>query len=157
MRSVSFPSARRAGPVLLPLSACDTLRRDAGLTKQSPDEFAVVTKAPLIIPPNFNLHPPAPGAPPLNQQGPPTAPRPPCSTVPIPQTAAASMGGNRLGRAHAAGQCRGAECRSAIRAELKADDRTAAAAADQSFTDRVLNGCRARTAPPKKAAPAPKK
>ena len=55
---------------LLPLSGCDSLRRDAGLTKQSPDEFAVVTKAPLIIPPDFNLHPPAPGAPPLNQQGP---------------------------------------------------------------------------------------
>ena len=26
---------------LLSLSACDTLRREAGLTKQSPDEFAV--------------------------------------------------------------------------------------------------------------------
>src|ERR1700744_5770496 len=56
--------------VAFSLSACDTLRRDAGLTKQSPDEFAVVTKAPLIIPPNFNLQPPAPGAPPLNQQDP---------------------------------------------------------------------------------------
>ena len=33
----------------LSLSACDSIRREAGLTKQAPDEFAVVTKAPLPI------------------------------------------------------------------------------------------------------------
>ncbi len=30
--------------------------------KQPPDEFAVVSRAPLIIPPDFNLRPPEPGA-----------------------------------------------------------------------------------------------
>lgn len=44
------------------LGACDTLREQVGLTKQSPDEFQVVTKAPLVIPPDFNLRPPQPGA-----------------------------------------------------------------------------------------------
>jgi hypothetical protein len=29
--------------------------------KNSPDEFEVVTKAPLVIPPDFSLKPPAPG------------------------------------------------------------------------------------------------
>src|SRR5215475_3640085 len=48
------------------LSGCDSLRSAAGLTKKSPDEFAVTTKAPLVIPPDFNLRPPLPGAPPSN-------------------------------------------------------------------------------------------
>ncbi len=34
-----------------------------GLTKQPPDEFVVVTRAPLSLPPDFLLRPPAPGAP----------------------------------------------------------------------------------------------
>jgi len=55
------------------LASCDTIRDAAGLTKEPPDEFAVVTKAPLIIPPDYNLHPPKPGAPPLNQVAPTTA------------------------------------------------------------------------------------
>jgi len=54
----------------LSLAACDTLRSVAGNDKQPPDEFAVVTKAPLIIPPDYNLHPPKPGAAPLNQTSP---------------------------------------------------------------------------------------
>src|SRR5690625_1857234 len=47
----------------LALSACgDNVRRSLGLTKQSPDEFRVVSRAPLSVPPSFNLRPPAPGA-----------------------------------------------------------------------------------------------
>lgn len=34
-----------------------------GYSKDAPDEFAVVTKAPLVIPPEFSLRPPQPGAP----------------------------------------------------------------------------------------------
>ena len=33
-----------------------------GQNKQSPDEFAVLSQAPLSIPPNFTLRPPEPGA-----------------------------------------------------------------------------------------------
>ena len=49
----------------LPLAAggCDSTRNALGLTKKSPDEFAVVTKAPLVLPPEFGLRPPQPGAP----------------------------------------------------------------------------------------------
>src|SRR6478672_7417242 len=54
------------------LSGCDSLRNAAGLTKKSPDEFAVTTKAPLVIPPDFNLRPPLPGAPPSNTRDPST-------------------------------------------------------------------------------------
>lgn len=54
----------------LSLMSCDSIRDAAGITKSPPDEFAVVTKAPLIIPPDYNLHPPKPGAAPLNQTSP---------------------------------------------------------------------------------------
>jgi hypothetical protein len=49
------------------LSGCDTLRNAAGMDKSAPDEFAVLTKAPLVIPPDYNLKPPRPGAVPTNQ------------------------------------------------------------------------------------------
>jgi hypothetical protein len=142
---------------LLSLSACDTLRRDAGLTKQSPDEFAVVTKAPLIIPPNFNLQPPAPGAPPLNQEQPTDAAQAALFETNDPQAAARSLGGNySLGERTLLANAGVQNSDPAIRAELDADDRAAAAAADQSFTDRVLNGAVA-PAPKQPAAAAPKK
>jgi hypothetical protein len=49
------------------LSGCEQLRTASGQEKESPDEFAVVTKAPLVVPPDFNLKPPAPGEAPTNQ------------------------------------------------------------------------------------------
>lgn len=52
------------------LVGCQTIRDAAGINKKPPDEFAVVTKAPLIIPPEYNLIPPKPGAAPTNQTSP---------------------------------------------------------------------------------------
>ncbi|HWA03235.1 MAG TPA: DUF3035 domain-containing protein [Rhizomicrobium sp.] len=52
---------------VLTLMGCQTIRDATGLSKSGPDEFAVVTKAPLIVPPEFNLRPPKDGAPPTNQ------------------------------------------------------------------------------------------
>jgi len=45
------------------LGACSNVKESMGLNKRGPDEFSVVTKAPLILPPNYNLRPPKPGAP----------------------------------------------------------------------------------------------
>lgn len=45
------------------LAGCDSTREALGLNKKAPDEFAVVTKAPLVLPPEFGLRPPEPGAP----------------------------------------------------------------------------------------------
>ena len=42
---------------VLLLSACDGAREAMGLDKQSPDEFAVVTRAPLSMPPDFGQRP----------------------------------------------------------------------------------------------------
>ena len=45
------------------LSACQHTKDSLGLAKVTPDEFRVVTKAPLVIPPEYAMHPPAPGEP----------------------------------------------------------------------------------------------
>lgn len=47
----------------LAVSACGGFRENLGLTKQSPDEFRVVSRAPLTLPPDYQLRPPEPGAP----------------------------------------------------------------------------------------------
>ncbi len=46
----------------LPLAGCDGAKRALGMGKQTPDEFAVVTRAPLTLPPDYGLRPPTPGA-----------------------------------------------------------------------------------------------
>ncbi len=54
---------RIAGAIslILALSACEGVRKQFGLAKQSPDEFRVVSRAPLSLPPDFTLRPPEPG------------------------------------------------------------------------------------------------
>lgn len=52
------------GSALL-VTACDgaaDVRSQLGVSRRSPDEFSVVTNAPLALPPDFNLRPPQPGA-----------------------------------------------------------------------------------------------
>ncbi len=48
--------------VVLVMSGCTATKRALGLEKTVPDEFAVAAPAPLAIPPDFNLRPPAPGS-----------------------------------------------------------------------------------------------
>ena len=45
------------------LAGCEGIRDQLGFNKKAPDEFTVVKKAPLVLPPDFSLRPPAPGAP----------------------------------------------------------------------------------------------
>ncbi len=42
---------------------CSGLSQKLGLDSQPPDEFKVVAKAPLTVPPDYSLRPPAPGQP----------------------------------------------------------------------------------------------
>ncbi|MCH7539647.1 MAG: DUF3035 domain-containing protein [Proteobacteria bacterium] len=44
------------------LGACERIKDQLGLSKTSPDEFSVVTRAPLTLPPDYRLRPPEPGA-----------------------------------------------------------------------------------------------
>jgi Protein of unknown function (DUF3035) len=45
------------------LAGCDTASKAFGIAKVTPDEFRIVTKAPLTLPPDYSLRPPAPGEP----------------------------------------------------------------------------------------------
>src|SRR4029078_3687721 len=42
---------------------CQSTQKALGMSKVTPDEFRVVTKAPLVVPPDYALRPPAPGEP----------------------------------------------------------------------------------------------
>jgi hypothetical protein len=46
---------------LISLGACSGTKEKLGLTKKTPDEFAVVRRAPLSMPPDYSLRPPTPG------------------------------------------------------------------------------------------------
>jgi hypothetical protein len=47
---------------LVLLAGCEDTKRSLGLGKQPPDEFQVVRRAPLVVPPDYGLRPPQPGA-----------------------------------------------------------------------------------------------
>ena len=64
-RVVAQGAALAAGLTVLGmcLSGCQTTASALGMTKVVPDEFRVVTKAPLTVPPDYSLRPPTPGEP----------------------------------------------------------------------------------------------
>lgn len=48
---------------VMALGACgQSTKESLGLVKTAPDEFAVITRAPLSVPPDYALRPPKPGA-----------------------------------------------------------------------------------------------
>ena len=61
MRRVALLTVACIGCGLL-LSGCSGLRQAIGMDRVGPDEFAVESRAPLTIPPEFDLRPPQPGA-----------------------------------------------------------------------------------------------
>lgn len=50
-------------PALMLAGCGSDVKKTLGLERSAPDEFAVVERAPLVVPPNFDLVPPTPGAP----------------------------------------------------------------------------------------------
>src|ERR1700726_890843 len=74
------------------LSGCgsSSLSRTFGLTRDAPDEFTVVTRAPLSMPPDFALRPPQPGA--ARRQG--QSDRSLAESALVPE---AALGGNPAG------------------------------------------------------------
>jgi len=45
------------------ISACESTKKQFDFSKKAPDEFAVVRRAPLEMPPDFSVQAPRPGAP----------------------------------------------------------------------------------------------
>jgi hypothetical protein len=57
-----FSAAGSMVVLALTLGGCDTLRGAAGLNKKAPDEFRVVSRAPLSMPSHYGLKAPKPGS-----------------------------------------------------------------------------------------------
>jgi hypothetical protein len=131
----------RAGVLLaagLSLMSCDTIREAAGVTKQPPDEFAIATKAPLIIPPDYNLKPPKPGAAPLNQVSPTQAAQAALYGADTQQIAASIQGNYSPAEKLLLAQSGAAAADDSIRRVIAADN--AKAEDTGSFTDSLLFG-----------------
>jgi hypothetical protein len=62
-RRTALVSALLWLPALGLLGGCADFKQIVGLDQTMPDEFAVETRAPLTIPPDFDLRPPKPGVP----------------------------------------------------------------------------------------------
>jgi hypothetical protein len=65
MRLMGFNRVAAAALLLAgaALSGCTSAREALGMSTVVPDEFRVVSKAPLVVPPDYSLRPPAPGEP----------------------------------------------------------------------------------------------
>ena len=117
---------------LLALSACDEIRQVSGLEKQSPDEFAVVTRAPLSLPPDYGLRPPRPGA--ARPQETEVATEAQDLLAPDPPDKAPASSGE-AGLLEAS---RAADAEPGIRRKLDRDA-SVLAAEDKGFVDRILS------------------
>ncbi|MGH6889056.1 MAG: DUF3035 domain-containing protein [Rhizomicrobium sp.] len=123
----------------LSLIGCEAIREAAGVTKEPPDEFAVVTKPPLVIPPEFNLRPPKPGAAPTNQISPTEAAQA-ALFGDDPAKAAAAMPGNFSPEERdVLALSGGVSADPSIRRQIASDDKQMEATND-SFTDELLFG-----------------
>ena len=129
-----FVSAVLLGGTMVALGGCsgDGLARTFGLTRDAPDEYTVTTRAPLSMPPDYNLRPPRPGAPRPQEQ----SERQQAQEALVPQTALDSpQDGASPGQA-ALLQEAGPPAPSDIRNRVDQDARYAAN--DDSFIDKVL-------------------
>jgi hypothetical protein len=127
-----------SGMALL-LIGCQSIKEAAGITKEPPDEFAVVTKAPLVIPPDFNLRPPKPGASPTNQVDP-TAEAQMALTGNSPSVVAATKPTTFSEEEKLVLAKTGAETADhSVRQQIEAENKQMEAS-DDTFTNKVLFG-----------------
>jgi hypothetical protein len=61
LKTVALGAILAGGVVAL--GGCSSVGAALGMQKITPDEFRVVAKAPLVVPPDYALRPPAPGEP----------------------------------------------------------------------------------------------
>jgi hypothetical protein len=135
----NFSNPRLLPPLLLGsslvlLGGCssDKLARTFGLTRDAPDEYTVTTRAPLSMPPDYNLRPPRPGAPRPQEQ----SERQQAEETLAPQMALnAPQGSTSAGQAALLEQT-GPAAPGDIRNKI--DEDANSAASDDSFVDKVL-------------------
>jgi hypothetical protein len=141
---MKYPSGVWAGTavlatLVLTLSGCDSIRSAAGITKQPPDEFAVVTKAPLVIPPDYNLRPPKPGAVPTNQTSPTGAAQAALYGNDDPSNPDSVTGNYSQIEKTLLVQAGAASADHSIRQQIASDEKSMQGA-DEGFTDKLLFG-----------------
>jgi hypothetical protein len=120
--------------LLLLLGGCSdfSLSRTFGLVHDTPDEFTVVTRAPLSMPPDFTLRPPQPGALRPTEQ----SDRSLAESALVPQLA---LGGTRAGMTPGqAALVRDAGGRAPADIRRRVDQEALLASSDDSFIDKIL-------------------
>nr|WP_294520778.1 DUF3035 domain-containing protein [uncultured Rhodopila sp.] len=130
----SFRGLAVIGGTLVLLSGCSTdkLSRTFGLTRDAPDEYTVTTRAPLSMPPDYNLRPPRPGAPRPQEQ----TEQQQAEAALVPETSLnAPTGGDSPGQAallEQAGPAAPADIRRKVDQEARTD------ASNDGFIDKLL-------------------
>jgi hypothetical protein len=129
------------GFALVLLSGCETgdLTRTFGLSRDSPDEYTVTTRAPLSMPPDYNLRPPRPGAPRPQEQ----SEREQAAAALVPQLALGAPQGSASPGQAALLQEAGPAAPADIR--VKVDQEANQASGDEGFVDKLLYWRRTNT------------
>jgi hypothetical protein len=112
------------------LGGCQSASKAMGISKVTPDEFRVVTKAPLVVPPEYALRPPAPGEPRPQELQPESAAR---AALAGQSAAAQRSDGERLLAART-----GSEKADPLIRYVVDDEFGDLAHKDKSFADRVM-------------------
>jgi len=127
------------GGLAVVLAGCSSVGDIVGEGKDAPDEFAVVTKQPLVIPPDFYLHPPKPGAAPTNQLSPTDAAQSALFSDDPAQIASTIHGNYSDGEKMLLANTGAAAATDSIRQVIAADNKNLEAS-DSDFTSTLLFG-----------------
>lgn len=122
----------------LSLGGCTSMRRALGLEKVVPDEFAVVSRAPLAIPPDFALRPPRPGAPPTQETSPTEQAKQTIFRAGDQQPALPGAEDRSPGENELLKQAGAANASPDIRQTITQEAREATSPVDESFVDKLL-------------------
>lgn len=119
-----------AAAATVAVGGCGSLRQGLGVDRVTPDEFRVVSIAPLTVPPEYGLAPPTPGEPRPNELAPESAAR----EILLGQRASIERSSGELALVTAAG----AEQADPLARFVVDDEFGDLAHKDESFADRVM-------------------
>jgi hypothetical protein len=121
----------------LALGACADTRKAIGWEKSTPDEFRVVSRAPLTLPPDFGLRPPAPGTTRPQESSPQESARAAVFGAERPANAAASNAALSAGERQLLGRAGAERADASIRDTIDRETQSLADA-DRTFVDRLI-------------------
>ncbi len=121
----------------LALGACADTRKAIGWEKSTPDEFRVVSRAPLTLPPDFGLRPPAPGTARPQESSPQESARAAVFRAERPANAAASNAALSAGERQLLGRAGAERADASIRDTIDRETQSLADA-DRTFVDRLI-------------------